>query len=43
MNDEIDDYDTLNIDNKDIVKIKTNVIKKKIEYELNRFLEPDLI
>lgn len=43
MNDEINDYDTLNIHNQDIVKIKTNVIKKKIEYELNRFLEPDLI
>lgn len=43
MNDEINDYDTLNVHNQDIVKIKTNVIKKKIEYELNRFLEPDLI
>jgi hypothetical protein len=43
IHDDILDNDTKNIPNDDLVKIQKNFVKKKIEYELNRFFQNDLI
>lgn len=43
IHDDIHDNDTKNIPSDDVLKIQKNFVKKKIEYELNRFFETDLI